>query len=421
MSWFVAVGGILLLAIVAALLFPLLKRESRPASEAVAARELNLTVLREQLAELERDRREGRLDQEAYVLAKHELERRTLDDAGTETSAAAFGGRKTWWAVALAIAFPITVMSLYVMLGTPQSITGKPVAQGGGGEGDHALTPQQIAAMVERLALRLQENPNDGQGWLMLARSYAVLGRYPESAAAYGRALGLLPPDAQHYADFADVVAMAQGKSLLGEPEKLVRRALEIDGKNIKALALAGTIAFDRQNYTAAIREWQKVIALVPADSPVANGIQNSIRDAENRMAIAGKTLEPAGPIPAAKPDNSFAAVSVAGVVELDPKLAASVSRDDTVFVFARAVDGPKMPVAMLRKKVADLPLKFSLDDSMSMTPQFKLSTAGKVVVGARVSKSGDALARPGDIEGVSAAVSPGVRDIRIVIANPVR
>ena len=254
------------------------------------------------------------------------------------------------------------------MLGTPETITGKPVAQGGA-EGDHALSSEQITAMVERLALRLQENPNDGQGWLMLARSYAVLGRYPESAAAYGRALGLLPPDAQHYADFADVVAMAQGRSLLGEPEKIVRRALEIDGKNIKALALSGTIAFDHQNYALAIREWQKVVALVPADSPVAGGIQNSIRDAENRMAIAGKTLEPAGAIPSIKAESAVA-VSVSGVVELDPKLASAVSSGDTVFVFARAVDGPKMPVAMLRKKVGDLPLKFSLDDSRSMTPR---------------------------------------------------
>ncbi|WP_265943508.1 c-type cytochrome biogenesis protein CcmI [Dechloromonas sp. A34] len=417
MSWFVVVGGVLLVAILIAILFPLLKRPAKDASSAAELRDLNLTVLREQMAELERDLREGRLDQAAYQLARHELERRTLDDAGGESTKWTFGGRNTKLAVALAIAFPIAVMSLYVMLGTPQTLTGKPVAKGGA-EGEHALSPQQITAMVERLALRLQENPNDGQGWLMLARSYAVLGRYPESAAAYGRALGLLPPEAQHYADFADVVAMMQGKSLLGEPEKLVRRALEIDGKNIKALALSGTIAFDRQDYPQAIREWQKVIALVPADSPIGGGIQNSIRDAENRLAISGKKLEePGSPVKV----ESAAPASVAGVVELDPKLAASVAKGDTLFVFARAVDGPKMPLAMLRKTVGDLPLKFTLDDSMSMTPQFKLSTAGKVVVGARISRSGDALARAGDIEGMSAPVSPGTAPVRIVIGTTVQ
>jgi len=209
-----------------------------------------------------------------------------------------------------------------------------------------------------------------------------------------------------------------QGKSLLGDPEKLVRRALEIDGKNIKALALSGTIAFDRQDYPQAIREWQKVVALVPADSPIAGGIQNSIRDAENRLAISGKKLEESGsPVKA----ESALPVSVSGVVELDPKLAASVAGGDTLFVFARAVDGPKMPVAMLRKKVGDLPLKFTLDDSMSMTPQFKLSTAGRVVVGARISRSGDALARAGDIEGMSAPVFPGTAPVRILISNTVQ
>jgi cytochrome c-type biogenesis protein CcmH len=112
---------------------------------------------------------------------------------------------------------------------------------------------------------------------------------------------------------------------------------------------------------------------------------------------------------------------SISGVVELDPKLAATVGSGDTLFVFARAVDGPKMPVAMLRKKVGDLPLKFTLDDSMSMTPQFKLSTAGRVVVGARISRSGDALARAGDIEGMSAPVLPGAAPVRIVIGNTVQ
>jgi cytochrome c-type biogenesis protein CcmH len=112
--------------------------------------------------------------------------------------------------------------------------------------------------MVERLSEKLQANPNDGAGWLMLARSYSVLGRFPESAAAYGRAVGLMPPDAQMLADFADTIAMAQGRKLLGEPEKLVRRSLEIDPRNLKALALSGTIYFQRQDFKAAIGEWQK-------------------------------------------------------------------------------------------------------------------------------------------------------------------
>jgi cytochrome c-type biogenesis protein CcmH len=287
-------------------------------------------------------------------------------------------------------------------------------------DGEHALSPEQILMMVERLALRLQENPNDGAGWLMLGRSYAVLGRYPESAAAFSRALALLPPDAQHYADFADIVAMTQGKRLAGEPERLVRRALEIDPRNVKALALAGTIAFDRQDYAQAISEWQKVLALLPEQSPVANGIQGSIRDAQNRMAIASQQTG-AEPPAAAAADQPAAPARVAGVVELDPKLRSAIKPGDTLFIFARAVDGPKMPVAMLRATAGELPFSFALDDSMSMAPQFKLSTVGQVVVGARISKSGDALARAGDLEGLSAPVSAAAGKVRIVINSVVR
>lgn len=417
MSWFVVIGGLLFVGILIVLVRPLLKQQGDGAVDAMEVRDLNLKVLRDQAAELEVSFRDGLIEKATYEQAKHELERRTLDDVGQKSAVVGLGKKKNALAVLLAVLVPVAVFSLYALLGTPDAITGKPVVKSSP-EGEHALSAEQISAMVERLALRLQENPNDGQGWLMLGRSYAVLGRYPESAAAFGRALSMLPPDAQHYADFADIVAMAQGKRLTGEPEKLVRRSLEIDPNNIKALALSGTIAFDGQNYQLAIREWQKVVALVPEGSPVAAGIQGSIRDAENRLAISGKQVDETKS--QAKNESAIVA-KVAGVVDLDPKFKSSVKQDDTVFIFARAVDGPKMPVAMLRKKISDLPFKFSLDDSMSMTPQFKLSTVGKVIVGARVSKSGDALARAGDMEGISSAISVGTENVRIIIGNTVQ
>lgn len=414
MNWFLLVGGLLLVGILIAVIYPLLKGQGGDARAATGQRELNLQILREQLRDLERDLQEGRLGEEAYRQSREDIERRTLDYAGEALPATAASGRKPLLAVAIAIAFPVVVGSLYWALGTPDSVAPGKVAQGAK-EGEHALSQEQIMAMVERLALRLQENPNDGAGWLMLGRSYAVLGRYPESAAAFGRALSMLPPDAQHYADYADIVAMAQGKSLAGEPEKLVRRALEIDPNNLKALALSGTIAFDRQDYQRAIGEWRKVLALLPEGAGAAPGIQGSIRDAENRLAIAGQSAPPA----AAK--EAIAGAKVAGVVSIDPKLAATVKPDDTLFVYARAVNGPKMPVAMLRAKVSELPLRFTLDDSMAMAPQFKLSSVGQVVVGARVSRSGDALPRAGDIEGLSEAVNPGSDNLRIVIGSVVR
>lgn len=418
MNWFLLVGGLVLVGILVAVIYPLLKGQAGETPGAAEQRALNLQILREQLRELERDLQEGRIGEEAYRQSREDIERRTLDYAGEVAPAPAAGGRKPLLAIAIAIAFPVIVGTLYWALGTPDSVVPGKAAQGAK-EGEHALSPQQIAAMVERLALRLQENPNDGAGWLMLGRSYAVLGRYPESAAAFARALSLLPPDAQHYADYADIVAMSQGKRLAGEPEKLVRRALEIDPNNLKALALSGTIAFERQDYAAAIGEWQKVLALLPEDAGAAAGIQGSIRDAENRLAAAGKP-SPAQPA-VGEAKVAAAGAKVSGVVSIDPQLAATVKPGDTLFVFARAVNGPKMPVAMFRAKVGELPLRFTLDDSMSMAPQFKLSGAGQVVVGARVSRSGDALPRAGDLEGLSEAVSPGADNLKIVIGSVVR
>lgn len=416
---FVVIGALVLLGVLGAIVFPLLRRSA--SNEALAGgqsqRELNLLVLRDQLADLERDLKEGRIAELAYRQARDELERRALDHSVEASRESLTRGRQTLLALLLVIGVPVTVGGLYWALGTPGSVA--PGSQASAPkDGEHALSQEQILLMVERLALRLQENPADGAGWLMLARSYAVLGRYPESAAAYSRALGMLPPDAQHYADFADIVAMTQGKQLAGEPERLVRRALEIDPGNIKALALSGTIFFDRQDYPQAIREWRKVLELLPEQSAVAGGIQGSIRDAENRMAIAGQENAPQV-VSNDKAPPALAAVE--GVIELDPALSASIKADDTLFVFARAVDGPKMPVAMLRARASELPMRFRLDDSMSMAPQFKLSSVAQVVVGARISKSGDALARPGDFEGLSVPVAVGAGNVKILIKSAVR
>lgn len=409
MTLFVIFAGLLTAGMVGVLLYPLLRGKRNKAEEATEVRALNVAILREQLAELEREHAAGQLAPEAYEKSRHEIERRVLEDAAGESLHAEEGGRRPLLAGALALAVPALMIGLYVVLGAPEAITGARQAQAPGGDAGHALGQQQIQAMVQRLAERLQDNPNDGNGWLMLAKSYGVMGRFPESAAAYGRAIALLPPDAQVLADFADTVAMAQGRSLQGEPERIVRDALTIDPNNIKALALSGTIAFERQDYRAAIEQWRKILPLVPEGSQAAVGIQGSIRDAENRLAaVGGAAPKPAG--------SAAAGVSVAGSVAIDPALAARIAPGDTLFVFARAVEGPKMPVAMARMPAGKLPASFLLDDSMSMTPNFKLSQQQKVVIGARISKSGDALPRSGDLEGFSASIVPGAAGVAIVI-----
>jgi cytochrome c-type biogenesis protein CcmH len=274
----------------------------------------------------------------------------------------------------------------------------------------HAITVQQIESMVDRLAAKMKEQPDDPEGWTMLGRSYAVLDRYEEAAAAYANAVKRAPPNAQLLADYADALAMAQGRTLKGEPERLIAQALKVDPKNVKALALAGTVEFEKHNFKGAIAHWQRILETVPADSDMAESVRDSIADAEKLLGTQ--------PAPAAK---GAAPASVSGTVQISGEVAAKAAPDDTIFIFARAAQGPRVPLAVLRKQVRDLPVQFTLDDSMAMTPAARLSSHQQVIVGARVSKKGDPVAQPGDLEGYSAPVKLGAAGVRVTIDSEVR
>ncbi len=285
----------------------------------------------------------------------------------------------------------------------------------------------QIAAMVDSLAARMKERPDDGEGWTMLARSYTVLGRFGEAVPAYAKAAALQPTNAGLFADYADAVAAQKGT--VGNPESLalIDRALVADPKHPKALALAGTAAYDRGDFAGAVARWQKIADTLPAGSELLVQVQASIAEAKERMesGVASKapTANATAPIAAAGDGMRPAAAdasAVAGTVSLDPSLASKAAPDDTVFVFARAAEGPRMPLAVKRARVADLPFAFRLDDSMAMSPAAKLSGARSVVIGARVSRSGNALPQPGDLSGESKPVAPGTSGIAIRIGEVV-
>ena len=290
---------------------------------------------------------------------------------------------------------------------------------------------QQIQAMVDQLAARLEKNPNDAKGWVMLARSYTVLGRFEQALPAYAKAVELVPDNAQILADYADTVAATKGTTNNPQTIALIDRALALDPKYPKALALSGTLAFERGDYVKAIADWQTIVDLLPPGSEFAERIRSSIADARERATAAGTALPAAASASAAvaaraptatttAPGKSAAnAGAVSGVVTLDPALAAQASPDDAVFVFARPAGG-RMPLAVLRKTVRDLPLSFTLDDSMAMSPAAKLSSATQVTVGARISKSGTAIAQPGDLAGETTGVAPGATGVAVRIGSVV-
>jgi cytochrome c-type biogenesis protein CcmH len=311
----------------------------------------------------------------------------------------------------MAALIPIAAIGLYLLIGSPQAVDPAQVA---GESGAHGISAQQIEALVQKLAERMEKNPEDGEGWKMLGRSYSALGRHKAASEAYAKAAARLPKDSQLLADFADSLAMVQGRSLEGEPEKLVLRALEIDPANLKALALAGTAAYERKDFAAAARFWERMLPHVEPNSQDAQQIQSNIQEARS---LAGEK-------PPAKPSASQPAAQgtrLSGEVRLAPELKGKVSPNDTVFIFARASEGPQLPLAVLRKQVRELPSAFTLDDSMSMSADMSLSKFPTVVVGARISRSGSATPQPGDLQGLSAPVKSNASGVTVVIASEVR
>jgi cytochrome c-type biogenesis protein CcmH len=215
-------------------------------------------------------------------------------------------------------------------------------------------------------------------------------------------------------ADYADVLGMTQGGRLQGKPETIIERALKIDPNNPKALALAGTVAFDNKDYAGAVRYWERMLPQVQPESEEARSIQASIDEARAR-----------GGQGSAPPVQSAAAATgkgvVSGVVKLAPALADKVAPTDTVFIFARAAEGPRMPLAIVRKQASELPITFKLDDSMAMAPNMKLSDFQQLVVGARISKSSNAAPRAGDLQGMSGTVTNGAAGITVLIDTEIR
>lgn len=402
MTAFLVIVGLLAAGALAFVVPPLLRRGT---GAGVSRDAINVAVYRDQLRELEADLRAGTLAQDQYEKARREIEARLLQDVRGGGAVAAKPHSRAA-AVTLGIAIPACALAVYLVVGNPRAL-----APEGDGTGAHGLTEQQVVALVDRLAARLRDNPEDGEGWVMLGRSYLVLGRFKEAAEAYANATARMPKDAQLLADYADALGMVQGRSLKGEPEKIIARALAVDPENLKALALAGTAAFNRNDYTGAVEYWERILRLVPAESELAQAVRTSIAEA--------RTF--GGGAPAGKPAPSAASGRVSGVVKLAPELAAKVAHTDTVFIFARAAEGPRMPLAILRKQVHELPLEFTLDDSMAMTPATKLSDHPRVVVGARISKAANANPQPGDLQGLSAPVKVGTERVNVVIDTELR
>ena len=403
MAFFVA--ALLLIAVTLVFVLPpLLRRDSgvQPVEE-----DANLVVLRDQLRELQQDLDRGVIDAAAYEDAKRDIQLRALHDSGDRKSAVSASSRGALpWLLGAGI--PIAAMALYVMLGNPLALI--PAELGLQGN-VHQEAQFDMEEMVEGLAKRLESRPDDVQGWDMLARSYNVMGEFDKASRAYERLVELQPRDAQLLADYADTLAMARGQSLKGEPQKLIERALAIDPNNLKALALAGTAAFEQREYREAIAVWEKILPLAAPDSEIVQTTQRSIAEAQ-RLAD-GKAAPP--PTPLADKPAAPTAARLEGRVEIDPALREGLAGTDTVFVLARSREGGP-PLAVIRREVRDLPFDFALDENSGVMGGQRLSDVSEVIVTARVSRSGKAERVPGEPEVSTGPIPPGSRQLRLVL-----
>lgn len=375
----------------------------------------NLEIFRDQIAEMDADLANGLLTPELYEQGKRELQARMLEEVKSLE-----GGRQARnplkvLALVLVMVVPLASVGLYLKLGNLNVFLPQDTHASAEGFGA-VLSPTAIKELQDKLA----KQPNDPNEWLLLARSLVQLERYPEAVKAFDTLTQMVPNEAQLWADYADALAMTQGQTLVGRPTQLLDKALALDPNNAKALALGGSAAMERGDYPTAIADWEGLLKQIPdKNSQEAQMVAAGISQARTFLAQVKSGKLPAHAPPQQPAESGKERIS--GTVTLSGSLKDKAAPDDTVFILAKAEQGPPMPLAVVRKQVRDLPFKFSLDDSMAVMPQMKLSGFDKVVVIARISKSGNPMPQPGDLQGTSAPLKPGKSGLKISIDQEVK
>ncbi len=403
--------AIMLLVALAIVLPPLLRKMEGIEDD---RREQNISIAKMQLAELEQEYKEGRIEKIAYESSKAELEQALYDDLqDTEENRDSKSAlSKNTVIIAVGLFVPIMAVGLYAALGTPEALHESSLLRGADLNMKHDQQVAMIDKMVGSLEAKLQKEPNNLKGWIMLGRSYTVLNRPADAVKAYEFANKLDVNNPAVLLPLADSIATTKQGDLRGRPEELIQQALEVDPKNIMGLWLAGMAAKQRSANDEAIRYWTELEGLLEPNSPDRKEVRALI-------ASVGGTLKPMPETPAATPPKNTPAETQTAAsigqaitvkVSLSDAMKAKVKPDMTVFIYAKALSGSPMPLAVAKKQVKDLPLEIQLDDSMAMMPQMKLSNFPQVKVGARISQSGTPMPQAGDLFAEQSPVKAGDR-----------
>lgn len=351
----------------------------------------NILIARNRLAELKANWLSGGISLAQYDEQVAELERTLLDDLSIKSPISASPLQGRWMAGVLIVAIPLLSGALYWTLGNYQAVSHS-------AEMAVAVPANpgldDINNMVAGLAERLKTNPDDAEGWLMLGKSYKYLEHYPKAVEAFANAYRLKGDQPEVMLLYADAIAFASGKNLAGKPTELIFKALAMEPDNMNGLWLGGLAKVQQGDTAGALTLWRKLESLLPPDSDSRREMQDVI------AKLPGQTRASADQQQTPSEARVSPSTLITVEVSLAPELRQSTSPGDTVFIYAQALSGPKMPLAITRKQVADLPVTVSLNDTMAMMPAMKLSNFTEVKLLARISKSGQAVTQPGDLIG---------------------
>lgn len=378
--WIVAIGLLLLALLI--LLPPILRVQVT--DQADDRQKQNIDIARDKKNGLDSQLAQGELNQEEYDNTLLDLQTAlALDLENIEASDPGQQGRWVVWL--LAVAIPILSFGLYFQFGEYGVIKNPALAQVPvDTRAQNQLTDLSVEEIEELIKQRLRNNPEDAEGWFVLGKTYMARQKFDKAITAYQRTYDLVGEEPGVMFSLADALAMQNDGAMQGEPEQLVRRGLEISPQDPTGLWLAGLAAEQRQDYKGAHALWSQLMPLIQNDPESSTEVRELIQLLEQR-----------------DPQLS-ASVAVVRILNLSISLAENLRHlaapGDSVFVYAKAMDGPPMPLAVKRLTVQDLPADVILSDSDAMIQTMKLSTFARVIVGARVSISGNPVAQPGDL-----------------------
>ncbi|MGM3388304.1 c-type cytochrome biogenesis protein CcmI [Stutzerimonas stutzeri] len=398
-------AGVLLLAALAFLLLPLLRGRKAQTEEDRTA--LNVALYEERLAELASQHAAGTLDDDQFAAARDDAARELLDDtAAGETRRAGRLGRAI--PLAAAILVPLVGYGFYMQWGASDKLQ---LAR------EFSEQPKTMAEMTARLERAVEAQPDSAEAWYFLARTYMSQERPDDAVPAYARVAELAGRQPDILGQWAQALYFANDRQWSEQIERLTTEALQADPQEVTSLGLLGIAAFEQERFADAIRYWERLVATLPAEDPSREAIQGGIERARQEMGDAGRAGEEQAQPATAEVPAADTGVTVS--VRLDDSLSQQVQPGDAVFVFARAVSGPPMPLAVKRLTVADLPATVTLGDADAMTPQLRLSNFDQVRLFARISRDGNATR--GEWKGDSQPLSPSRQDeaVQLTIDQP--